>query len=60
MMRKMNNLKLILEVGNEVASKFNGGGHKFASGARLKTESEVDDLFNALDELCKIEKQKEE
>ena len=45
---------------NEVASKFNGGGHKFASGARLKTESEVDDLFNALDELCKIEKQKEE
>ncbi len=54
MMKKMNNLKLI------VASKFNGGGHKFASGARLKTESEVDDLFNALDELCKIEKQKEE
>lgn len=38
---------------NEVASHFNGGGHKFASGARLKTEEEVDELFKALDELCK-------
>lgn len=44
---------------NEVASKFNGGGHKFASGARLKTESEVDELFASLDELCKEEKKKE-
>lgn len=38
---------------NEVASQFNGGGHKFASGARLKTEEEVDQLFKALDEICK-------
>lgn len=38
---------------NEVASQFNGGGHKFASGARLKTEEEVDELFKALDEICK-------
>lgn len=38
---------------NEVAEKFNGGGHKFASGARLKTEEEVNSLFNALDELCR-------
>lgn len=38
---------------NEVAEKFNGGGHKFASGARLKTEEEVNSLFAALDELCK-------
>lgn len=38
---------------NEVAEKFNGGGHKFASGARLKTEEEVNSLFMALDELCK-------
>lgn len=37
---------------NEVAEKFNGGGHKFASGARLKTEEEVNSLFKALDELC--------
>ena len=38
---------------NEVAEQFNGGGHKFASGARLKTEEEVDELFAALDETCK-------
>lgn len=37
---------------NEVAEKFNGGGHKFASGARLKTEEEVDNLFAALDREC--------
>lgn len=44
---------------NEVASKFNGGGHKFASGARLKTEEEVDLLFKALDDLCKKEKEEQ-
>ena len=38
---------------NEVAEKFNGGGHKFASGARLKTEEDVDALFKALDDACK-------
>ena len=37
---------------NEVAAKYNGGGHKFASGARLKTEEEVDMLFDALDKEC--------
>lgn len=40
---------------NEVAERFNGGGHKFASGARLKTEEEVNELFKALDEVCKNE-----
>lgn len=40
---------------NEIASKFNGGGHKFASGARIKTEKEVNELFKALDEACKEE-----
>lgn len=40
---------------NEIASKFNGGGHKFASGARIKTEEEVNELFKALDEACKEE-----
>ncbi len=38
---------------NEIASNFNGGGHKFASGARIKTEEEVNELFKALDEACK-------
>ena len=37
---------------NQVAEKFNGGGHKFASGARLKDEAMVDQLFEALDKEC--------
>ena len=37
---------------NDVAMNFNGGGHKFASGARLETEAEVDKLFEALDKRC--------
>ena len=41
---------------NEVAEKFNGGGHKFASGARLQTLEEVKELFKALDEVCKENK----
>lgn len=40
---------------NEIASHFNGGGHKFASGARIKTEEEVNELFKCLDEACKEE-----
>ncbi|MBR6072742.1 MAG: bifunctional oligoribonuclease/PAP phosphatase NrnA [Bacilli bacterium] len=38
---------------NDVAQNFNGGGHKLASGARLETMEEVDELFKALDERCK-------
>lgn len=34
---------------NEVAQKYNGGGHIYASGARIKTIDEVDKLFNDLD-----------
>ena len=41
---------------NDVADKFNGGGHKFASGARLEDEHQVDELFKALDERCKESK----
>ena len=41
---------------NDVAQLHNGGGHKFASGARLETEKEVDELFKALDERCKESK----
>lgn len=44
---------------NDVAEEFHGGGHKFASGARLKTEEEVDELFKALDNRCKEEKEKQ-
>ena len=38
---------------NEIAGKFNGGGHAFASGARINIKEEVDELFKALDEECK-------
>lgn len=38
---------------NDVALRFNGGGHKYASGARLKTMDEVMELFKALDERAK-------
>ena len=34
---------------NTVASKYNGGGHMYASGARLLNEEDVDKLFNDLD-----------
>lgn len=35
---------------NEVVSKFGGGGHIYASGARLKSEEEIEELVKALDE----------
>ena len=38
---------------NEVASKFGGGGHIYASGVRLKDFDEVDKLVMALDLECK-------
>lgn len=38
---------------NTVASKYNGGGHIFASGARIKDEIDVDNLFKELDEATK-------
>lgn len=37
---------------NEVASKYNGGGHKFACGARIETMEEVDKLLVELDQVC--------
>ena len=38
---------------NTVASKYNGGGHMFASGARIKNETDVDKLFDDLDNATK-------
>lgn len=37
---------------NEIASKYNGGGHLLASGARIKNEEDVDNLLNELNEAC--------
>lgn len=37
---------------NEIASKYGGGGHKYASGARLSDWDKADLLINDLDEIC--------
>ena len=37
---------------NEVANRYNGGGHKLASGARIAEVSDVDNLFKDLDKAC--------
>ena len=41
---------------NEIASKYNGGGHKYASGVRTKDRKILDNLIKDLDEACKIYK----
>ena len=38
---------------NTVASKYNGGGHMYASGVKLEQESDVDKLIQDLDLTCK-------
>ena len=42
---------------NEVVSKYNGGGHIYACGARPKDFEETDKLIEDLDEICKIYKE---
>ena len=37
---------------NDVASNYNGGGHVYASGARLNNFDEVDEMIKALDRVC--------
>ena len=37
---------------NEIASKYNGGGHPLASGARVKNTDDIDKLFAELDNEC--------
>ena len=44
---------------NEIAEKYHGGGHKFASGVRLKDEQNIDNLLEDLDNVCKIYKENE-
>lgn len=38
---------------NEVASHFNGGGHIYASGARLTDKKEIDKFVKELDNVCR-------
>lgn len=54
--KKMNVIKANIRsrgpIINEIASKYGGGGHKYASGARLKSWIEVDNLIKDLDEIA--------
>ena len=46
---------------NTIAEKYNGGGHKFACGARFTDIKLADDLVKDLDEVClKYKKEKRE
>ena len=44
---------------NTTAQLYNGGGHKFASGARLNSEEEINNFISDLDKLCEDYKRKE-
>ena len=44
---------------NEIASKYNGGGHKFASGVRTESHEVIENLLNDLKNLCKEYSEKE-
>ena len=61
---KNNNFRISIRsrgpVINSIAEKYNGGGHKYASGAKITDLSLADDLIHDLDELClKYNKEKE-
>ena len=38
---------------NDIASKYNGGGHKFASGVRTQSLDDINNLIRDLDNACK-------
>lgn len=42
---------------NEIAEKYNGGGHIFASGVRTSSEDDIQNLLQDLDDACKKYKQ---
>ena len=42
---------------NDIATKYGGGGHKYASGVKLKSWNDADNLINDLDDITKKYKQ---
>jgi len=44
---------------NTVAAKFNGGGHKFASGIRTTDLREIENIKKDLDEVCRLYKEEQ-
>ena len=45
---------------NDIAAKYGGGGHKYASGVRNTDKSEIDKLLNELASACKEYKEQSE
>lgn len=45
---------------NDIASLYNGGGHKYASGIRIKSFDQVDDIIKSLDQKAKEYKENNE
>jgi phosphoesterase RecJ-like protein len=45
---------------NDVAGVYNGGGHKYASGIRIKSFDQVDEIIERLDEKAKEYKENKE
>ena len=37
---------------NEIAARYNGGGHKYASGAKIKDKKDVDLMLKDLEQAC--------
>ncbi len=44
---------------NTIASNYNGGGHKYASGCRIKNKSDINKLLKELDNACALYKSAE-
>lgn len=44
---------------NTVANEYNGGGHKYASGIRIQSFDQVDEIIEKLDNLCKEYKEEQ-
>ena len=44
---------------NEIAAKYNGGGHKYASGVRNESKESIDSLLKDLSDACKEYKEGE-
>ncbi|MDE5539130.1 MAG: hypothetical protein K2J20_01430 [Bacilli bacterium] len=37
---------------NKTAANYHGGGHRYASGARLNNEKEIESFIKDLDQVC--------
>ena len=44
---------------NEIAQKYNGGGHKYASGVRNESKEKIEELMQELSNACKEYREKE-